>query len=199
MAAERLDLEALIPVLRGKVPLVIAAERESDIRAALRLAHELKLRIVIEGGTEAWRVAAALAKAKVPVLINPAFNLPRSFDRLQVRDDAAQRLVAAGVEVGITTLGDATQARTIRQLAGLAVANGLSWDDALAALTTVPARAFGVTDRGELKQGLAADLVVWSGDPLELSTRAEVVMIGGVEQSLVTHQTKLLARYRKLD
>jgi imidazolonepropionase-like amidohydrolase len=197
-AAGRLDLEALVPVLAGRVPLVVSADRASDILAAVKLGKELKLRVVIAGGTEAWRVAEALAKAKVPVILDPTRNLPSSFDRVHVRDDAPKLLRDAGVQVAISTLGDAANARTLRQLCGVAVAFGMPWDDALAAVTTVPAAMFGTTDRGELKKGAAADVVVWSGDPFELSSRAEHVFIGGVEQSLETRQTRLLERYRRM-
>lgn len=197
-AAKRLDLQALINVRRGDIPLVIRANRSSDILAAVRLGKELGISIIIEGGVEAWKVAVELAAAKVPVILNPVSNLPGSFDRIFVRDDAAKLLADAGVDIAISTLGDASRARTIRQRAGIAIANGLSRDDALAALTTVPAKIFGVKDRGTIAKGKVADIVVWSGDPFELSSVAEAVIIGGVQQSLVTHQTRLLQRYRTL-
>jgi imidazolonepropionase-like amidohydrolase len=196
-AAERLDLIALGPVVEGRIPLVIRAHRSSDIRAALRLARELGLRLVIEGGTEAWMVAAELAAARVGVILDPTANLPSSFDRVYVRDDAASVLAAAGVDVALSSLGSASNVRMLRQLAGIAVAQGLSPDAALAAITTVPARLFGL-DRGRIRAGAVADLVVWSGDPFELSTRAEHVIIGGKEQSTRTRQSLLLDRYRKL-
>lgn len=197
-AASRLDLDALQPVLTGRVPLVVRAHRSSDILAALRVATQLKLRLVIEGGTEAHLVAKQLAAARVPVILNPTHNLPGSFERIHVVNNLATRLVKAGVRVAISTLGDASNARTLRQLAGIAVANGLPWERALDAVTNAPAEIFGVRDRGTLKTGSAADVVVWSGDPFELSTRAEQVFIGGVRQSLRTRQTRLLERYRRL-
>lgn len=196
MSAARLDLEALGPVLRGRTPLIVSAASEQDIRAALRLARQKKLDLVIAGGTEAWKVAEELATAKVPVILDPTQNLPDRLEAPDVRDDNATLLAKAGVEVVISTLGDASQARNIRQLAGVAVSEGLPWEDALAAITTAPAALYGVKDRGTVTKGAAADLVVWSGDPLELSTRAEVVIIGGKVQSLETHQTRLLEKYR---
>ncbi len=196
LAASRGDLEALAPVLRGALPLVVSAESETDIRAALRLAKARKLRLVIVGGTEAWKVADELAKAKVAVILDPTQNLPWKLEAPDVRDDAAATLAAAGVQVAISTMGNASAARTLRQLAGNAVAEGMSWQAALAALTTVPAAIYGVTDRGTVEPGKVADVVVWSGDPLELSTRAEVVIIGGVVQSLETHQSKLFRKHR---
>jgi imidazolonepropionase-like amidohydrolase len=196
-AAERLDLAALAPVVQGRMPLVVRAHRSSDIRAALRLARELGLRLVIEGGTEAWMVARELAAARVGVILDPTDNLPSSFDRVHVRDDAATLLAAAGVDVAVSSLGSASNVRLLRQLAGVAAANGLSPTAALAAVTTVPAKLFGL-DRGRIRAGAAADLVVWSGDPFELSTRAEHVIIAGTEQGTRTRQTLLFERYRKL-
>lgn len=198
MIADRLDLEALIPVLRRQVPLVVSAHAEADIRAALRLAAERKLRLVIAGGSEAWRLAPELAKARVPVILDPTDNLPGRLEATDVRDDRPAILARAGVPVAIATLGNPAGARTIRHLAGVAVSYGLSWDDALAAITTVPAAIYGLPGRGTISAGAVADLVVWSGDPLELTTAAETVIIGGVVQSRVSHQTRLLDRYRTL-
>jgi imidazolonepropionase-like amidohydrolase len=198
LAANRLDLEALIPVLEGRLPLIVAADAEVDIRTALAIAAERRLRLVIARGTEAWRVAKQLAAAKVPVILDPTANLPTDLGALDVRDDSAAILARAGVPVAISTLGDVQQARTLRQLAGVAVGNGLPWDKALDAITSVPAQIFGVRDRGAIERGAAADLVVWSGDPLELASRPEVVIIGGAVQSLETHQTRLRDRYRTL-
>ena len=197
MMADRLDLEALQPVLAGRVPAIIAADSEADIRAVLRIATDFKLRIAISGGAEAWRVAKELAAAKVPVLLDPTRNLPGSLSASDVHDDAAAVLDKAGVTIGISTLGTAGFARTLRQLAGNAVGHGLPWDKALAAITTVPAAIYGL-GRGTVEKGAAADLVVWSGDPLELSSFAETVIVNGVVQSNETHQTRLLRRYRKL-
>ena len=198
LAAERLDLEALVPVLRGRVPLVVEANAESDIRALLQLARERRLRIILAGGAEAWRVAEELAAATVPVVLDPTANLPGELSAIDVRDDNATVLAQAGVAVAISKLGDASQARNIRQLAGIAVANGLTWEQGLASVTSVPAALFGKPLRGLITVGGAADLVVWSGDPLELSSRAEVVLINGVPQSLQTHQTRLRDRYRRM-
>jgi imidazolonepropionase-like amidohydrolase len=199
LAAQRLDLEALIPVLDGRELVAIRANGEVDIRAALAIAAERRLRIAILGGTEAWRVATELAAARVPVVLDPTDNLPIDLGAIDVRDDNATVLGKAGVAVAISTLGSAWDARAIRQLAGIAVAQGLPWPKGLAAITEVPAQIFGgAADRGTLERGKIADVVVWSGDPLELTTRAETVIIGGVVQSAVTHQTKLLDRYKTL-
>tara|TARA_R110002096_G_scaffold433381_2_gene651971 strand:+ start:11837 stop:13084 length:1248 start_codon:yes stop_codon:yes gene_type:complete len=193
--AGHLDLQVLLSVLKGDMPMVVSVDRKSDIAAVLKLAKQYKIRVVLMGATEAWMLADELAAAKVPVMLNPKSNLPNSFDQVNVVDDAATRLVKAGVAVIISPLGDASSARTLRQLAGLAVAHGLTWEQAFAAITVAPAQVFGAK-RGTLKLGEAADLVLWSGDPLELSSRAELIVIGGVEQSLENHQTLLRKRYR---
>ncbi|HEY5921676.1 MAG TPA: amidohydrolase family protein [Kofleriaceae bacterium] len=198
MIADRLDLEALQPVLARTVPLVVDVNGESDIRAALRIAKQFNVRIAIAGGAEAWRVAKELAAARVPVLLDPTANLPSALDASEVSDEAATILNKAGVQVAISTLGASWGARTLRQLAGNAVARGLPWDKALASITTVPATLYGLKGRGTLERGAVADVVVWSGDPLELSTAADAVIIAGVVQSLDNHQTKLLQRYRRV-
>ena len=199
LIAQRLDLDALIPVLDGRELVAIRAASEVDIRAALAIAAERKLRIAIVGGTEAWRVAPELAAARVPVLLDPTDNLPGDLGAIDVRDDNATILARAGVAVAISTLGSPSAARTIRQLAGVAVAQGLPWPRGLAAITEVPAQIYGgAAERGTLERGKVADVVVWTGDPLELTSRAEVVIIGGAVQSLVTHQSRLLDRYKTL-
>jgi imidazolonepropionase-like amidohydrolase len=198
LIADRLDLEALQPVLAGRVPVIIGADSEADIRAVLRIAKDFKLKVAIAGGAEAWHVGKELADAKVPVLLDPMANLPGNLAASDVHDDAAAELSRYRVTVGISTLGSAGMARTLRQLAGNAVGHRLPWARALAAITTVPAQLYGLTGRGTVEKGSIADVVVWSGDPLELSTAAETVIINGVVQSNETHQTRLLQRYRKL-
>lgn len=194
-ATSRLNLEALIPVIDGRVPLVVRAHKSSDILGALGLEKELGVRIIIEGGTEAWMVAKELAAARSAVILDPIDNLPGGFDRIHVREDAAALLVAAGVPIAMSSLGGAAHVRILRQRAGQAVAWGLSPAAALAAVTTGPAQIFGIRDRGTVERGRVADVVLWSGDPFEVSTRAERVFVGGVEQSLDTRQQRLLRRY----
>lgn len=199
LAASRLDLEALQPVLRGEIPLVVRASRASDIEAAIRIAGEYDVRLVIEGGEEAWLVADALAAADVPVVVKPLSNLPVQFDRLGTRYDNAALLESAGVQVAISTF-DTHNSRNLRQEGGNAVRHGMSMDGALRAITTVPAEIFGVSDRqGTLAPGMAANVVVWSGDPFELSTVAEHVLIRGEEVELDSRQRRLLERYRSVE
>jgi imidazolonepropionase-like amidohydrolase len=197
LSASAADLEALGPALRGELPVIAIANRESDILTALRIAREFKLRLVIAGAVEAWKVAPALSAAKVPVILNPINDIP-SFDGPGARFDAAALLEKAGVPVVIVE-GESGGPRNLRWSAGHAVRFGMTWDGALAAITLAPARALGVEDRfGTLESGKSADVVVWSGDPLDFSSRAEHVFIGGVEVPHTSRQTELLERYRTL-
>ena len=201
-AASRLDLEAMQPVLAGRVPLLIVADKASDIEAALRLAREYSLRIVIGSGAEAWMVADKLAAAKVPVLVGSMVNIPGSFATLGARQENPGLLRRAGVEVALIGTGsdpDAFNVRNIKQEAGNAVAYGMTWDDALRAITLTPAEIFGVADRyGSLQPGRVANVVVWSGDPFEFSTRVEHVFVRGVSALAPSRQDELMTRYKTL-
>lgn len=197
-ALSRLDLEALQPVVQGDLPLVLAVQRASDIEAALRLARDFKLKLIIAGGREAWMVADQLAAAKVPVLLDPLANLPDSFETLGSTLESPARLQKAGVTVAFMT-NDAHDVRNIKQSAGNAVSYGLPWEAALAALTIVPARLWGIADRyGSLEPGKDADVVVWDGDPLELTSYPEHVFIRGIEVPRDTRQLRLRDRYKEL-
>jgi hypothetical protein len=187
--------EALAAYLSGG-RVVFGVDRAADIRQALAHARRFGMRAVIAGGAEAWLVARELAHAQVPVLLDPLVNLPSSFDQLGARLDNAARLHAVGVTIAFSQSGDATHnARKIRQLAGNAVANGLPWDAALAAVTANPARIFGLPDRGRIEPGQRADLVLWSGDPLEVTSYAEQVWIDGHPVTMRSRQTDLRDRY----
>ena len=198
------DRQALAPVVAGDMLLVIRVNRLADIRQVIALAErEPDLRIAILDGREAWRAADALAKADIPVILNPFSNLPGSFDSLGATQVNAARLHQAGVQIAITTglsMESTRNARLVTQLAGNAVANGLPWEAALASLTSQPARIFGIDDRyGTLEPGKDADLVVWSGDPFEVMSAPEHVIIQGEEVPLVSRQTKLRDRYLGLN
>ena len=195
-ALSRLDLEALQPVVKGELPLVITVNRASDIEAALRLARDFHLKLIVAGAREAWEVARQLVDAKVPVLLDPLANLPGSFEELGSTLEAAARLHRAGVTVAFMT-GDAHDVRNIKQAAGNAVSYGMPWEAALAALTIVPARIWGIADRyGTLEPGKDADVVVWDGDPLETTSYPEHVFIRGAEIPQDTRQLRLRDRYK---
>jgi hypothetical protein len=188
--------ESLADYVRGG-RVVFAVDRAVDIRRALDFAKRVGMKPVIAGAVEGWKVAAALKAADAAVVIDPLQNLPGNFDQIGARLDNAARLHAAGVTLVFTQGGDSSlNARKNRQSAGNAVANGLPWHAALAALTANPARVFGVADRGRIAAGLRADLVLWSGDPLEVSSYAEQVFIEGREQSQRSRQTELREKYR---
>lgn len=191
------DAAALQPVLAGRRPLAIHANRRADIRAVLRLAREFRLKVVLIGGAEAWMEAEALAKAKVPVVIDPLLALPRSFDELHARADNAALLHATGVPIVLASFST-HNARTLRQIAGNAVRAGLPHPAALDAITRGPAEAFGLGRRGQIAKGYAADLVVWTGDPFEPASQATHVIIDGKQQSLRHRQRALFERYRTL-
>jgi imidazolonepropionase-like amidohydrolase len=204
LAERRIELEAMIPVLQGRLPLLIAADRASDIDAAFRLARDYSLKIIIGGGAEGWMRATELAAAHVPVLTGAMNNIPSTFATLGQRQENAGILSAAGVPVamiGNAGGGDeeAFNVRNIRFEAGNAVAYGMTWDNALKAVTLWPAEMFGVADQlGSLAPGRVANVVVWSGDPFEFATRAERVWVRGVERNDRTRQDLLTERYLTL-
>lgn len=192
----RLDLEALLPVARGEAPLFLAVSRAADIRLALRLAREEKLRLVLLGVEEGWIVADEIAAAGVPVVVKPTTNLPGRFETQRARLDNAALLEKAGVTVIITGSADGHYANQVRFEAGTAVAYGMPRDKALAAITSRPAAIFGAKDAGVIAVGRPADLVLWGGDPLEPTVLAEKVFVNGAEQSLKTRARALEERYR---
>jgi hypothetical protein len=180
-------------LMGGRV--VFQVDRASDIREVVAFAERNGIKPVILGGDEAWLVAKELAKANVPVILNPLNDLPMDFDRLASSLENAARLQRAGVRIAFSN-GDTAQARLVRQLAGNAVAHGLPWESALAAITSTPADIFGLgATHGRIAVGQAADLVLWSGDPLELSTLAEKVWIAGRPVEMKSRQTELRDRY----
>jgi imidazolonepropionase-like amidohydrolase len=196
LSAPARELEALLPVLRGQLPLAIVANRRIDMANALRLKQEYRLKVIIYSAVEGWQMAREIAAAGVPVVIEPNRDIP-SFDGLGARLDNGTLLRQAGVEVVIAQ-GDAGGERNLRYAAGNAVRNGMTWDDALKAITQAPATAFGLADYGTLEAGKTANLVIWSGDPFDFSSVAEKVYIKGRETLLRTREHELRDKYRRL-
>lgn len=182
---------ALLKYLNGG-RVVVSVQRAADILGLIATARRAGFKLIVAGGTEAWVVAEELARADVPVILDPTDNLPETFDQLGARLDNAERLHRAGVRIAFS----GGYSRAIRQLAGNAVAHGLPWDVALASITRTPAEIFGLgATRGRIAVGQSADVVLWDGDPLEITTIAERVWIGGRPVALRSRQTLLRDRY----
>jgi hypothetical protein len=181
--------------------VMVGVHRAADIRQLLRWSQRHGVRIAIQGGSEAWILAPQLAAAKVPVFVDPFANLPHSFDEIGATLQNAARLRAAGVQVSFVQSNDPSHnARKLRQGAGIAVASGLPWEDGLAGLTRVPADVLGVGDRiGTIAVGKRADLVLWTGDPLDVSTVATQVWFDGRAIPMRSRQTELRDRYLRAE
>ena len=197
----------LVPVVTGKQKLYVAVDRMADIRAVLALKAEYpKLDLVLVGATEGWLVASDIAAAGVPVIANGLIDLPETFEQLGATQSNAGRMAKAGVKVAINaaTMQDP---RRLQQVAGNLVAltripgaSGMEWGKAFAAISSVPAEISGMGGKaGVLKAGALGDVVLWTGDPLEVGSVPTRVFIGGVEQDLTNHQTRLRDRYIDLD
>lgn len=192
-----LGREALLELAGRPAAFVFDVDRAADIHQTVLFARREKLRAVIAGGAEAWRVAGELATAGIPVILDPLDDLPSNFDKVGATLESAARLHKAGVTIAFSFRDpQAYNVRKLRQAAGNAVAHGLPQDAALAALTRNPAAIFGVSDRvGTLEVGRPADLVLWGGDPLEVTTLAERVFVGGHAVPMRSRQTELRDRY----
>lgn len=198
------DIEVLTLVLNSAQPLLVNVDRASDIRQVLKLKSMYPgVQLVLVSATEGWLVADEIARAKVPVITLGMDNLPQTFQSAGATMSNVGRLVAAGVKVALGTpdLGGSFQPRLLPQYAGNMVAQarlpgavGLNWDQAFATISRNAAEIFNLQN-GVLKKGAPADVVLWSGDPLELSTHAEAVLIGGNEQPMESRQTRLARRY----
>lgn len=205
----RFDAAALVPVLQGRQYLLVHVERASDILQVISLKGEFpSLKLVIVGATEGWTVAGQIARSGIPVIASAVNDLPAAFEQLAATQSNVGRMRAAGVKVAIGMIDDSDTRNLFnqRQYAGNLVAlqkipgaTGVSWGEALAMITSRPAEAIGMGGEfGSLAPGRRADLVIWSGDPLEGSSAAEQVFIDGVRQPLENHQTRLRDRYRYL-
>ncbi len=199
LALSKADLEALIPVVEGRMPIIARVHKASDIRAVLKFAREEKVKVILSGAEEGWMVAQDIAAAGVPVILDPLSDRPETFQVLGASLENAARLNAAGVTVAIEGTGGAHRIRELRYNAGNAVAYGMPYQAALAAVTINPARIFGVADQvGSLEPGKDADLVVWTGDPFEPLSQPTAILIRGQAQPLTSRQIELRDRYKDL-
>ncbi len=202
----RQDAEALVPVVRGTMPLLVKVDRVADIRAALALKGSYPaLKLVLIGASEGWMIADQIAAARVPVITGGVLDLPENFERIAATQSNVGRLTRAGVTVAVSN-GDISEGpyeSYLTQYAGNLVAltkipgaQGLDWGAALASITSKPAAAIGMEgELGSLRPGRRADVVIWDGDPLELASAPTAVFIDGVSQPMVSRQTRLRDRY----
>ncbi|GAA4353568.1 amidohydrolase family protein [Kangiella taiwanensis] len=191
------DLQTLNRVLDNEIPLVVSVNRASDILTILKFAKKYGVNLVLEGVAEGWQVAKQIAEADVPVMLNPMDNIPGSFESQGKRYDNAALLSKAGVKVMFTS--ETHNAQNIRFAAGNAVAYGMPYDKALAAITHLPAKVFGgASNYGKLMPGFKAELVVWSGDPFEVTTYVKSVITDGKVADLNTRAKRLEKRYKDI-
>jgi len=189
------DMEALILVVEGKQILALQLGGEVDIRKAIQLKADYDLKLVLIGASEAWRVASELAAADIAVVINAQDNRPTAFDEVWSSRSNAVKLKAAGVKFAIADAGGNHNASNIRQHAAIAVAHGLPWESAMQAITTAPAQIFGLKGYGTLERGMKANIAVWDGDPLQVTSNTTHVIVEGKEMPLVSRRTMLRDKY----
>ena len=194
------DFDAIKRMANNEIPLIVKADRASDILTLIKIQKNLDISLIIMGAREGWRVAKILAKSKIPVIIQPIDNIPSSFNSLGSRLDNAAILHKAGVKILIgSDEWSSHNAYLSRQGAGIAVAYGLPWEEALKAITFNVADTFKLSDKGQVTEGMHADLVVWDGDPLEVTSFAELVFIQGEIHQITSRSARLMERYRDLN
>ncbi len=192
-----LKMEALLEALDGKLPVVVRANRVSDLEMALRLAEEFRLRLILSGAAGAWRIADELAAKKIPVIVGRILIQPNRMETLDARLENAALLYKAGVSISIQS-GSNESVRELPFEIEYAVSYGLPEDAALAAVTINPARLFGVDDRlGSLDIGKQANLLVLDGMPFRVKTHVLTELINGKVVDLSNHQTELFEFYKK--
>ncbi|MBI2678317.1 MAG: amidohydrolase family protein [Candidatus Koribacter versatilis] len=195
-----LKLEALLPYLEGRRPVIVEVQEPTDLYTALGLAREFKLRVVLKGLTHAQITLDQIAAAKVPVIVGPIYEQPKEDERYDAVYSLPAQLHARGVKVAFASYDDYTtiQPRNLPYEAGYAVAFGLPWDEAMRAVTLSPAEIWGVADQlGSLDPGKVANVVVANGDPLDVKSDVKHVFIAGREVPLESRQTRLRDEYMK--
>ena len=190
------DLKALHRLMNDDLPLIMKANRASDILKLIEIKEKYDLNLIIMGAQEAGLVANKIAESDIPLIINPINNIPGSFDELAANIELASNLES----LGITLMFNAPRSHNyhlVRQGAGVAVANGMSYEGALKAITLSPVEIFKLGKRGQIAQGNIADLIIWDADPLEPSSMPEKVFINGKDIDLTTRMSRLTDRYTK--
>ena len=190
------DLKALHRLVNDDLPLIMKANRASDILKLIEIKEKYDLNLIIMGAQEAGLVANKIAESDIPLIINPINNIPGSFDELAANIELASNLES----LGITLMFNAPRSHNyhlVRQGAGVAVANGMSYEGALKAITLSPVEIFKLGKRGQIAQGNIADLIIWDADPLEPSSMPEKVFINGKDIDLTTRMSRLTDRYTK--
>ena len=188
------DLFALKNVVDKKIPLVVRANRASAILTLIDFAKTNNINLIINGAEEGWRVSRQLAEAEIPVILQPIDNIPNSFNELGSRLDNASLLHKSGVKILIGS-HETHNAYLSRQGAGIAVSYGLPWKEALKGLTKNIAEVFKIDKRGSIQPGYIADIVVWTGDPLEVTSFVEQVYLSGESVSTKNRSMRLKERY----
>ena len=188
------DVKALFKLVNDKLPLIISTHRASDILKLIELKEKYSLNLIIKGAQDASLVASQIAESNIPLIINPINNIPDSFDELASNIQMASRLEKKGIDIMFNT-PRSHNFHLVRQGAGVAVANGMSYEAAIKAITSTPANVFNIEQRGEIKTGYFADIVIWDADPLEPSSMPEYVFINGKVIDLTTRSSRLRDRY----
>ena len=192
-----LKLAALGPVVEGKLPLLVVANRARDIRHAVEFCTQHKLRMILGGGEEAYKVTDLLKKNNIPVLFGSTLEAPPNdddpYDLLRAEPG---RLASAGIEVALASF-NTSFSRRLPQYAGVAAASGMPWEEAMKAITITPARIFGLDKQlGTLETGKMETVIVTTGDPLELTTQVRYLFIDGRQTSLDNKQLDLYKEYK---
>ena len=192
-----LKLEALVPVVKGELPLLIHADRERDIKNAIEFCEKQKVKMILASGVDSYKIADVLAKKNIPVILGPTQELPSSDDEpYDVRNTTPGVLQKAGVKFALATF-NSSDSRTLPYEIGNAVSYGLSWDDAIKAITVSPAQIFGLADQlGTLEVGKTANLFITTGDPLEIRTQVKYLFINGQPTSLENRHHQLYEKWR---
>lgn len=190
------DIHALYKLANTDLPLIIESNRASDILKLIDLKNKYNLNLVIMGAQEASLVVEQLKDSDIPLIVNPINNIPNSFDELASNINASARLEDAGITLMFNAPRDHNY-HLIRQGAGVAVANGMSYSGAIKALSSNVSKTFKLGSKGLIEEGASADLMIWDADPLEPSSMPIKVFINGVDSDLTTRSSRLRDRYTK--